>query len=67
MRYYAVYDDDRLVSIGKGPGGTEITESEYNALLEEILANLPVPEPAGDIIDDSEALAIITGGEPIDS
>ena len=67
MRYYAVYDDDRLVSIGTGPGGTEITESEYNALLEEILANLPVPEPAGDIIDDSEALAIITGGEPIDS
>lgn len=36
MRYYAQYSDNRLVAIGTGPGGTEITESEYNTLLAEI-------------------------------
>ena len=37
MRYYARYNDSgKLLAIGTGPGGTEITESEYNALLSEI-------------------------------
>lgn len=37
MRYFAQYDDSgALLAIGTGPGGTEITESEYNALLSEI-------------------------------
>ena len=37
MRYYAQYDDSgKLLAIGTGPGGVEITESEYNALLSEI-------------------------------
>ena len=37
MRYYAQYNDSgKLIAIGAGPGGTEITESEYNALLAEI-------------------------------
>lgn len=37
MRYYAQYDDTgKLLAIGTGPGGTEITEAEYNALLSEI-------------------------------
>ena len=37
MRYYAQYNDTgKLVAIGTGYGGTEITESEYNALLAEI-------------------------------
>lgn len=37
MRYYAQYNDEnRLIAIGTGPGGTEITEDEYNALLTEI-------------------------------
>ena len=37
MRYYAQYNDSgKLVAIGTGNGGTEITESEYNALLSEI-------------------------------
>ena len=37
MRYYAQYNDSgKLLAIGTGPGGTEITESEYNALLAEI-------------------------------
>ena len=37
MRYYAQYsDDNKLIAIGTGQGGTEITESEYNTLLSEI-------------------------------
>lgn len=37
MRYYAQYNEsNRLIAIGTGLGGTEITESEYNALLAEI-------------------------------
>ena len=37
MRYYAQYNDTgALLAIGTGPGGTEITESEYNRLLSEI-------------------------------
>ena len=37
MRYYAQYNDSgKLVAIGTGNGGMEITESEYNALLAEI-------------------------------
>lgn len=37
MRYYAQYDDSgKLIAIGTGYGSTEITESEYNALLSEI-------------------------------
>jgi hypothetical protein len=34
MRYYAQYNEDnKLIAIGTGPGGTEITETEYNDLL----------------------------------
>lgn len=37
MRYYAQYNDfGKLIAIGTGHGGTEITEAEYNALLAEI-------------------------------
>ena len=37
MRYYAQYNDSgELLAIGTGPGGVEITEAEYNALLSEI-------------------------------
>lgn len=37
MRYYAQYNDNgKLIAIGTGKGGTEITEAEYNALLAEI-------------------------------
>ena len=37
MRYYAQYNDNgKLIAIGTGNGGTEITEAEYNALLSEI-------------------------------
>lgn len=37
MRYYAQYNDTgKLIAIGTGNGGTEITEAEYNTLLSEI-------------------------------
>ena len=36
MRYYKIIDSGTLIAIGTGPGGTEITESEYNTLLSEI-------------------------------
>ena len=37
MRYYARYNDSgKLLAIGTGSGGTEISEAEYNALLAEI-------------------------------
>ena len=37
MRYFAQYSDSgTLIAIGTGPGGVEITESEYNTLLSEI-------------------------------
>jgi len=37
MRHYAQYNENNtLIAIGTGPGGTEITEAEYNALLAEI-------------------------------
>ena len=37
MRYYAQYNDNgKLIAIGTGAGGVEITEAEYNALLSEI-------------------------------
>ena len=37
MRHYAQYNDSgKLILIGTGNGGTEITEAEYNALLAEI-------------------------------
>lgn len=37
MRYYAQYNDSgKLLAIGTGPGGVEITEAEYTRLLAEI-------------------------------
>lgn len=37
MRYCAQYNEsNRLIAIGTGYGGTEITEAEYNALLSGI-------------------------------
>lgn len=37
MRYYAQYNsENKLIAIGTGPGGVEITEAEYNRFLTEI-------------------------------
>ena len=59
MRYYAQYNESgKLLAIGTGPGGTEITEAEYNTLLSEIRekANLVNQLYSGKItIDDVQA------------
>ena len=56
MRYYAQYNESgKLLAIGTGHGGTEITESEYNTLLTMIheKANLVDKLYSGEItIDD---------------
>lgn len=37
MRYYAQYSENgKLIAVGTGNSGVEITETEYNALLQEI-------------------------------
>ena len=37
MRFFAQYNNSgKLLAIGTGTGGTEITEAEYNALLADI-------------------------------
>lgn len=51
-RYNAQYNDAGvLVAIGTGPGGVEITEAEYNALLAEIVGKAQAVEQlyAGEI------------------
>ena len=36
MRYYKTIDNGYILSVGTGPGGTEITESEYSEILSVI-------------------------------
>lgn len=36
MRYYKLIENDKLIAIGTGNGGTEITKEEYESLLLEI-------------------------------
>lgn len=36
MRYFASYLNNKVIAIGTGCGGVEITEAEYNTLLAEI-------------------------------
>ncbi len=60
MRYYAVYDDNgNLECVGEvqtdGDVIGEITEAEYNTLLESI------PKPEETMSDIEEALAILSG------
>lgn len=55
MRYYKQFDDSgKLIAIGTGPGNTEITEVEYNALLSEIQEKAAYTEKlyAGEITAD---------------
>ena len=47
MRFYKIINNGYLVAIGNGSGGTEITESEYNNLL-EIIHNKPTAESGFD-------------------
>lgn len=37
MRYYKQLDESgKIIAIGTGPGGVEITEAEYNSILAEV-------------------------------
>lgn len=36
MRYFAQYENNKLIAIGTGCGGTEITPVDYNVLLADI-------------------------------
>ena len=60
MRYYAQYSEDsKLLAIGIGSGGTEITESEYNALLSEI-------REKADLVDKLYSGEITIDAVPVD-
>lgn len=47
MRYYKNVETDHITAIGIGPGGTEITQEEYNNIM-SIIRNRPVPEEGCD-------------------
>ena len=46
MRYYKQISNDYILAIGTGPGGTEITETEYNSILSAIQSR-PTSETQG--------------------
>lgn len=47
QRYYVQYNDSgALLAIGTGPGGVEITEDEYNAIM-DVIRNRPAAEGKG--------------------
>ena len=47
MRYYKLINEGYLISVGTGAGGNEITEDEYNILL-DIILNKPTAESGYD-------------------
>ena len=59
MRYYALYSDNKLIAIGTGYGGTEISEAEYNALLSEI-------REKADLVDKLYSGEIAIAAVPVD-
>lgn len=46
MRYYKQLSDNYILAIGTGPGGTEITETEYNSIL-SVIQSRPTSETQG--------------------
>lgn len=46
MRYFKSLSDGYIYAIGAGPGGTEITEGEYNEIM-AIIQNRPIAEGKG--------------------
>lgn len=47
MRYYAQYNDSgKLLAIGTGAGGTEISEAEYNEIM-AVIQSCPQAEGKG--------------------
>ena len=60
MMYYAQYNDSgKLIAIGTGTGGVEITEAEYNALLSEI-------REKADLVDKLYSGEITIDAVPVD-
>lgn len=60
MRYYAKYNDSgKLIAIGTGYGGVEISEAEYNALLSEI-------REKADLVDKLYSGEITIDAVPVD-
>lgn len=46
IKYYKQLSDNYITAIGTGPGGTEITETEYNSILSTIQSR-PVSDTQG--------------------
>ena len=46
MRYYKQLSDNYILAIGTGPGGTEITKTEYNSIL-SVIQSRPTSETQG--------------------
>ena len=60
MRFFAQYNNSgKLLAVGTGNGGTEITEAEYNALLSEI-------REKADLVDKLYSGEITIDAVPID-
>ena len=60
MRFFAQYNDSgKLIAIGTGAGGTEITEAEYKALLSEI-------REKADLVDKLYSGEITIDAVPVD-
>ena len=59
MRYYKLIENDTLIAIGTGSGGTEITEAEYNTLLSEI-------REKADLVDKLYSVEITIDDVPTD-
>ena len=49
MKYYKIIENEEVIQIGTGNAipsiAIEINETEYNELLEEMMNNVPEPEP----------------------
>ena len=68
MRYYKLIENGYIIAIGTGPGGTEITKSEYDEIMEIILSK-PDAEPGYDYKlkeDLTRELVEVPGVEPTD-
>ena len=44
MRYYKILQDGYIISIGKGEGGEDLTESEYTQILDSIRNKPSAPD-----------------------
>lgn len=47
MRYYKIVNGDYLLAVGTGNGGEEITEAEYDNIMEVIRSSPIAPEGYG--------------------